>query len=293
MLKILDVSHYNTVTDWAKVKNAVDGVMLRVGYRGYSSGKIVMDNKFREYATACKKVGLPFGVYFMSQAITEAEGEAEATYSVTLAKEYGATLPTVIDSEDGDGTARVVRADGLSKAARTSIVKAFCKKVIALGYKTGVYASESWFTSRLNYNELTDYFIWVADYGKNTGVKNSSITLKKYDMHQYTSRATVAGVSGRCDMSECYVDFKTGASVSAGTVASKTEEVYDMPTIKKGSKGKAVKIWQIILGFTGVELDGDFGKKTDAATREWQEKNGLAVDGIVGKNSWKAGLESV
>lgn len=293
MLKILDVSHYNTVTDWAKVKNAVDGVMLRVGYRGYSSGKIVMDNKFREYATACKKVGLPFGVYFMSQAITEAEGEAEATYSVTLAKEYGATLPTVIDSEDGDGTARVVRADGLSKAARTSIVKAFCKKVIALGYKAGVYASESWFTSRLNYNELTDFYIWVADYGKNTGVKNSSIALKKYDMHQYTSRATVAGVSGRCDMSECYVDLRTGASVSAGASFSKTEEVYDMPTIKKGSKGKAVKIWQIILGFTGVELDGDFGKKTDAATKEWQEKNGLAVDGIVGKNSWKAGLESV
>lgn len=70
-------------------------------------------------------------------------------------------------------------------------------------------------------------------------------------------------------------------------------EDYDMETIKKGSKGKAVKIWQIILGFTGAEIDGDFGKKTDTATREWQKKNGLAVDGIVGKKSWKAGLESV
>lgn len=292
MLKILDLSHYNKVTDWQKVKNEVAGVILRVAYRGYGSGKIVIDNKFREYATACKKVGLPFGLYFMSQAITEAEGEAEAIYSVTMAKEYGATLPIFIDSEDGDGTARVVRADGLSKAARTNICKAFCKKVIELGYKAGVYASESWFTGRLNYNELTDYYIWVADYGKNTGVKNSSIALKKYDMHQYTSRAKVSGVSGNCDMNECYVDFKTGASVNV-SASTKTEEVYDMPTIRKGSKGKAVKIWQIIIGFTGVELDGDFGKKTDAATREWQKRNGLAVDGIVGKNSWKAGLESV
>ena len=72
-----------------------------------------------------------------------------------------------------------------------------------------------------------------------------------------------------------------------------TEEVYDMPLIKKGSKGKAVKIWQIILGFTGAEVDGSFGKKTDAATREWQKNKGLTVDGIVGKNSWKAGLKSV
>lgn len=290
MLKILDVSHYNKVTNWEAVKSAVDGVFLRVGYRGYGSGKIVMDNKFREYASACKKLGIPFGVYFMSQAINETEGEAEAIYSVTLAREYGATLPVIIDSEDGDGTARVVRADGLSKVARTAVVKAFCSKVIELGYKAGVYASESWFTSRLNYNELTGYFIWVADYGKNTGVKNSSIALRKYDMHQYTSRARLNGVSGNVDMSECYVDFKTGVSVGAGASVSKTEEVYDMPTIRNGSKGKAVKIWQIIVG---VDADGIFGANTERATKDWQRIKGLAVDGIVGKNSWRAGLESV
>lgn len=73
----------------------------------------------------------------------------------------------------------------------------------------------------------------------------------------------------------------------------KTEEVYDMPQIKKGSKGKAVKIWQIILGFTGADVDGSFGSKTETATKNWQKNKGLTVDGVVGKNSWKAGLESV
>lgn len=63
-----------------------------------------------------------------------------------------------------------------------------------------------------------------------------------------------------------------------------------MPTIRKGSKGKAVKIWQIIVGATP---DGVFGSKTQALTEKFQKAHGLAVDGIAGPKSWKAGLESV
>ena len=289
MQLIIDLSKYNTVTDWSKVKGAVAGAFLRVGYRGYGSGKVVADVKFKEFATACKRVGLPFGIYFMSQAINEAEAEEEAVYSVNAAKAYGATLPIIIDSEDGDGTARVVRADGLSQRQRTNVAKAFCAKVEQLGYKAGVYASESWFNSRLIYDELINYYIWVADYGKNTGVKVSTIALKKYDLHQYTSQANVAGVNGRCDLSECYVDLGI-KSVTEVKAETETEEVYNMPTIKKGSKGKAVKVWQIIVG---AEPDGIYGAKTEAATKTFQKNNGLTVDGIVGRNSWKAGLESV
>lgn len=65
---------------------------------------------------------------------------------------------------------------------------------------------------------------------------------------------------------------------------------FDMPTIKKGSKGKAVKVWQIIVG---VEADGDFGSKTKTATIEFQRKYKLVQDGIVGENTWKVGLETL
>lgn len=82
---------------------------------------------------------------------------------------------------------------------------------------------------------------------------------------------------------------KADTSTETKEVAA-AEEVYDMPTIRKGSKGKAVKIWQVIVG---VEPDGDYGNKTLEATKEFQKANGLTVDGIVGKNSWRVGLESV
>ena len=66
-----------------------------------------------------------------------------------------------------------------------------------------------------------------------------------------------------------------------------------MQTIRKGSKGKAVRIWQVILGYTGTKIDGVFGSGTEGDTKIWQKAHGLDDDGVVGKKSWKAGLESV
>ena len=60
-----------------------------------------------------------------------------------------------------------------------------------------------------------------------------------------------------------------------------------MPTLKKGTKGKAVEIWQKILG---IEETGSFGNKTLEATKEFQKQHKLTVDGIVGAFTWSAGL---
>lgn len=79
--------------------------------------------------------------------------------------------------------------------------------------------------------------------------------------------------------------------VSAATPAqNQNTEDYNMKTIKKGSKGNAVKVWQIIIG---AAADGNFGSGTESATKTWQSNHGLAADGIVGKMSWKAGLEAL
>lgn len=83
---------------------------------------------------------------------------------------------------------------------------------------------------------------------------------------------------------------KYAGAVESEPAVSVSEEGYNMPTIKKGSTGKAVKIWQIIVG---VEPDGDFGKNTLKATKAFQKAHGLEVDGVVGPKSWKAGLEAV
>lgn len=59
-----------------------------------------------------------------------------------------------------------------------------------------------------------------------------------------------------------------------------------MKTLKRGSKGEEVKTLQTILG--NLDVDGIFGKKTDAAVRAFQAANDLQVDGIVGTMTWAA-----
>ncbi len=63
------------------------------------------------------------------------------------------------------------------------------------------------------------------------------------------------------------------------------------PTLRQGDEGPSVALLQRALaakGFSPGAVDGDFGGKTLAAVRAFQSAQGLGVDGVVGKNSWKA-----
>lgn len=63
-----------------------------------------------------------------------------------------------------------------------------------------------------------------------------------------------------------------------------------LPIVKYGDIGRAVKVWQTIIG---VEADGEFGRNTLAATLQFQRASGLEDDGEVGKNTWSAGLKTL
>jgi peptidoglycan hydrolase-like protein with peptidoglycan-binding domain len=57
------------------------------------------------------------------------------------------------------------------------------------------------------------------------------------------------------------------------------------PTLRRGTKGDLVKTLQARVG---VDPDGKFGPKTEAAVRAFQRKNDLVADGIVGPKTWQA-----
>lgn len=83
---------------------------------------------------------------------------------------------------------------------------------------------------------------------------------------------------------------KAGISKNSNTITKGSVYMFEVRQIKKGSKGNDVKLAQKILKgigqYTG-SIDGDFGDNTKKAVKAFQKFNGLTVDGIVGKNTWK------
>ncbi|MBR1854668.1 MAG: Ig-like domain-containing protein, partial [Lachnospiraceae bacterium] len=135
----IDVSKHNATIDWNAVKNSgVSYVIIRCGYRGYTQGSLVIDSKFVQNIKGATAAGLKVGVYFFSQAVDEVEAVQEASFVLDAVKGYKITYPIFLDVEYSGASGNKGRADGLDKATRTAVCKAFCATIQSGGYSAGI-----------------------------------------------------------------------------------------------------------------------------------------------------------
>ena len=188
---LIDVSHHQGAIDWASVPYRA---IVRIGYRGYGSGKLMKDEQFDANLAGAKASGKLFGFYFFSQAVTVDEAREEADFCASLAP---TGYPLFFDSEWGHTTktgAHDGRADNLTKDQRTAIAMAFCEKAKAHGFTAGVYTFTSFASTNIDYAYLCeDYIGWLADTRT-----NYDKTLPRY-IHQY-GQGTVSGITGVVDL---------------------------------------------------------------------------------------------
>lgn len=281
-LNIIDVSRWNPSVNWGKAAKQIDGAVIRAGYRG-TGGSLAMDPLFLQHITGAMAAGVKrIGVYWWTTHITIAQAEEDAAYLIKRLKPYKASINfgVWLDSEAAGLTtqsgANGVAFNKLSADNRTTYGKVFLAAMTAAGYKAGVYASDSWFGSRLIMSKLSAYPFWVAKYSA-----TPPRVVNSYAAWQHTSKGSVDGITGTVDQSHFYTDLATG---KVTTATNTTKEVHDMDTLKQGDKGQQVKVLQKLLG--GMTVDGSFGAKTEAAVETYQTKNGLIVDGIVGPKTW-------
>ncbi|MBM6837812.1 peptidoglycan-binding protein, partial [Clostridium saudiense] len=96
-------------------------------------------------------------------------------------------------------------------------------------------------------------------------------------------------------ISQIYVGVKNLAELDSEGEKLPIESTPPSYILKLGSKGDGVKVLQYFLNCIAlfydnippVKIDGIFGEATKNAVEAFQQKFGLNVDGIVGKNTWR------
>lgn len=205
----IDVSKWNQEIDWEAVKDAgVEFAIIRCGYRGASTGALVIDPRYKENIEGAISAGIPVGVYFFTQALDEIEAVEEASMVIRLIEDYDVDYPVFLDSESAGGRGR---ADGLDSDERTRAHRAFLQTIEAAGYETGVYASRNWLNDRIDMTQLSDYRIWLAEYAD-----APTYDEHYYHMWQYTSKGTVDGISTNVDLNLCYMNIDTSINHAKG-----------------------------------------------------------------------------
>ncbi len=196
----IDVSKWNKEIDWDKVKNAgVEFAIIRVGYRGATTGALIEDPYFEKNIKGAIRAGIPVGVYFFTQAVDVVEAVEEASMVTALCRDYKITYPVFIDVEGLGGSGR---ADGLDVETRTAVSQAFCATIESEGYRAGVYSSRNWLNQMLDMDKLKDYVVWLAEY------RDVPIYQGYYHMWQYTSGGSVDGIEGKVDFNLSYLKIE-------------------------------------------------------------------------------------
>lgn len=196
-MKGIDISKWNVVTDFKKVKEAgYDFVIIRaVGSKGSTP---YIDKKFEQFYKGAVDAGLHVGAYAYVKPSYKgdvvAEAHKTALFFLDVIKDKKFDMPIYIDVETWN---RKKRQDN------TLYTVSFCGTCESKKYYTGIYGSDiSTFKDLLDKSFLLPFTWWVARYGKIPEYANENM-----HMWQYTSKGKVPGVAGEVDIDRCDFPF--------------------------------------------------------------------------------------
>lgn len=194
---VIDVSGWQGDIDWAKAKaDGVEGVIIRLGYGEGNNA----DKKAQRNISGCKRLGIPFGIYWYSYADTPALAKEEGTDVVAKLKQFGVNpsdlaYPVYYDLEKWTWEGHQPPTD---PNVYNNIVNNWYSALQSAGYKNlGVYSYTSYLQGPLKHADIYAKTTWVAQYGARMGFDSFPTNSRGW---QYTSTGKVDGISGNVDM---------------------------------------------------------------------------------------------
>ena len=195
----IDAAEFQGEIDWPAVRAAgVEFAIIRAGFRGYSKGTLAEDACFRQNLREAKAAGLSVGVYFFSQAISEAEAVEEAEFVLSLLGEQTLELPIFFDWEETfDSGSRTATA---ASVAVSAYADAFCSRITQAGYSAGVYFNQKYGYGIMRLETLSDYSFWLAEY------RSAPTFFYDVQFWQYTGEGHVDGIQTTVDLNLYFPD---------------------------------------------------------------------------------------
>lgn len=207
---VIDVSGWQGDIDWAKAKaDGVEGAIIRLGYGEGNNA----DKKAQRNISECKRLGIPFGIYWYSYADTPALAKEEGTDVVAKLKQFGVNpsdlaYPVYYDLEKWTWEGHQPPTD---PNVYNNIVNNWYSALQSAGYKNlGVYSYTSYLQGPLKHADIYAKTTWVAQYGARMGFDSFPTNSRGW---QYTSSGKVDGISGNVDMNA----FGNKAYVNSGS----------------------------------------------------------------------------
>ena len=192
--KGIDVSKHQGAIDWNLVaQDGVEFAFSRVDFRGYGSeGKMVEEEYFVKNIEGALAAGIKVGVYFYSQAITEAEAQEEAEFVIERIRPYEIACPVVFDVERVSGAQG--RMNDISVEERTALAVLFCQTIEQAGYKPMIYHNTEMGALMLDLTQLEGYDKWYASYSDQIFYPYA------YKIWQYSDKGSVQGINTDVDL---------------------------------------------------------------------------------------------
>lgn len=204
---VIDVSSWQGDVDWAKAKaDGVEGAIIRLGY-GWGN---YADAKAQRNINECKRLGIPFGIYWYSYAYDANCARAEGNDVAAKLRQMGVSpndlkYPVYYDLEKWTWAGHTPPTN---PNVYSGMADAWYGALQSAGYKNlGVYSYTSYLQGPLNNSSIYAKTRWVAQYGAQMGYNAFGTNDRGW---QYTSSGRINGISGSVDMNafgnKAYVD---------------------------------------------------------------------------------------
>lgn len=294
---VIDVSSWQGDIDWAKAKaDGVEGAIIRLGF-GWGNDA---DAKAQRNINECKRLGIPFGIYWYSYAEDASGSRQEGNDVVSKLRQFGVSpndlkYPVYYDLESWTWTGHTPPND---PNVYNGIVNAWYGALQSGGYQNlGVYSYTSYLQGPLNNANIYAKTRWVAQYGPQMEFTAFGTNDRGW---QYTSSGQINGISGSVDMNafgnktyaqnSASIDVRKMSAVSIPNgdyyinVRSKVASSVDIP----GASGTDSTAIQLYSGNGSKAQQFTFTKQSDGSYVIINVNSGKALDvrnGAAGNNA--------